>query len=114
MPGPHKSEGARGPEKRAYNVSNMPMTEADIDTGLFADLYVSLGEPVDNGAWSVRIYFKPFISWIWGGCAIMALGGLLALADRRYRRVMRREEQVVPAGPPVPGPQTGHREALEA
>ncbi len=102
------------PEKRAYNVSNMPMTEADIDTGLFADLYVSLGEPVDNGAWSVRIYFKPFISWIWGGCAIMALGGLLALADRRYRRVMRREEQVVPAGPPVPGPQTGHREALEA
>ena len=102
------------PEKRAYNVSNMPMTEADIDTGVFADLYVSLGEPVDNGAWSVRIYFKPFISWIWGGCAIMALGGLLALADRRYRRVMRREDQVVAAGTPVLGPQTGHREALEA
>ena len=82
------------PEKRAYNVSNMPMTEADIDTGLFRDLYVSLGEPVDNGAWSVRIYFKPFVTWIWGGCALMALGGLLALSDRRYRVMARREEGV--------------------
>jgi cytochrome c-type biogenesis protein CcmF len=100
------------PEKRAYNVSNMPMTEAAIDTGPFTDLYVSLGEPVDNGAWSVRIYFKPFISWIWGGCAIMALGGLLALADRRYRRVARREDRVVPAGSPVSAPQSGRRRAL--
>ena len=91
------------PEKRTYNVSNMPMTEAAIDTGLFGDLYVSLGEPVDNGAWSVRIYSKPFISWIWGGCAIMALGGLLALADRRYRRVARREDRVVPEGAPLRG-----------
>jgi cytochrome c-type biogenesis protein CcmF len=102
------------PEKRVYNVSNMPMTEADIDTGLFGDLYVSLGEPVDDGAWSVRIYSKPFISWIWGGCAIMALGGLLALVDRRYRRVMKREAPIGAAGAPVSGPQTGHREALEA
>ncbi len=81
------------PEKRVYNVTNMPMTEADIDTGLFGDLYVSLGEPVEDGAWSVRIYYKPFITWIWGGCAIMALGGLLALADRRYRLLARREER---------------------
>ncbi len=81
------------PEKRAYNVSNMPMTEADIHTGVFGDLYVALGEPVERGAWSVRVYYKPFISWIWAGCAIMALGGGLALADRRYRFHTRREER---------------------
>jgi len=100
------------PEKRAYNVSNMPMTEAAIDTGPFTDLYVSLGEPVDNGAWSVRIYFKPFISWIWGGCAIMALGGLLALADRRYRRTARRDVRLVPASAPMADPQGGNPRVL--
>ena len=100
------------PEKRAYNVSNMPMTEADIDTGFFGDLYVSLGEPVEDGAWSVRIYYKPFITWIWGGCAIMALGGLLALADRRYRMTARREERspaTTIAAAPVRGPTKGQR-----
>jgi cytochrome c-type biogenesis protein CcmF len=73
------------PEKRIYNASGMTMTEADIDTGLFRDLYVSLGEPVENGAWGVRVYYKPFVDWIWGGCFLMALGGLLAILDRRYR-----------------------------
>ncbi len=73
------------PEKRHYPVQGSTMTEADIDTGLFGDLYVSLGEPVGGGAWSVRVYSKPFITWIWGGCVLMALGGLLALTDRRYR-----------------------------
>jgi len=97
------------PEKRAYNVSNMPMTEAAIETGLLGDLYVSLGEPVDDGAWSVRIYYKPFVTWIWGGCAIMALGGLLSLADRRYRMAARREERAVPAGVAVQGTGTGRR-----
>ena len=61
------------------------MTEAAIDTGLTRDLYVSLGEPVDGGAWIVRVYVKPFVDWIWGGCLLMALGGLLAVTDRRYR-----------------------------
>jgi cytochrome c-type biogenesis protein CcmF len=79
------------PEKRAYNVTNMPMTEADIETGLLGDLYVSLGEPVDGGAWSVRVYHKPFVTWIWAGCLLMALGGLLAISDRRYRIAKRRE-----------------------
>jgi cytochrome c-type biogenesis protein CcmF len=70
----------------------MTMTEADIDTGFLRDLYVSLGEPVENGAWGVRVYFKPFVDWIWGGCVLMALGGLLAVADKRYRlRVKARE-----------------------
>ena len=60
------------------------MTETAIDSGLFRDLYVSLGEPVAAGAWSVRIYYKPFVGWIWGGAVLMALGGGLALSDRRY------------------------------
>ena len=70
--------------------SGQTMTEADIDTGLTRDLYVSLGEPVGDGAWGVRVYHKPFVDWIWGGCLLMALGGFLALADRRYRAAARR------------------------
>ena len=73
------------PEKRVYHASGQTMTEADIDTGITRDLYVSLGEPVEAGAWGVRVYHKPFVDWIWGGCFLMALGGLLALSDRRYR-----------------------------
>jgi len=73
------------PEKRLYQASGQTMTEADIDTGLFRDLYVSLGEPVEAGAWGVRVYYKPFVDWIWGGCFLMALGGLAAISDRRYR-----------------------------
>jgi len=52
---------------------------------------VSLGQPDDKGAWVVRVYYKPFVTWIWGGCVIMALGGLLAASDRRYR-LARREQ----------------------
>ena len=74
------------PEKRVYTVSRMPMTEVSIDRGFTRDLYVSMGEPLDGGrAWSVRLYVKPFVNWIWGGCLLMALGGLLAVSDRRYR-----------------------------
>ena len=75
------------PEKRVYNVSGMPLTEASIQPGLFRDLYVSLGEPIpeSDGAWAVRIYIKPFVDWIWSGCLLMALGGVLAVSDRRYR-----------------------------
>jgi cytochrome c-type biogenesis protein CcmF len=81
------------PERSVYNAQGMPMTEADIDSGIFGDLYVSLGDPVgDKGAWAVRVYRKPFVTWIWGGCILMALGGFLALSDRRYRT--RREAEV--------------------
>ena len=77
------------PEKRIYPTFGMPMTEAAIDAGLLRDVYVSLGEPIDrsrlDGAWVVRVYYKPFVDWIWGGCLLMALGGLLAMSDRRYR-----------------------------
>jgi cytochrome c-type biogenesis protein CcmF len=77
------------PEKRAYFSSSMPMTQAAIDTGLTRDVYVSLGERLEGGdgtAWAVRVYHKPFVSWIWAGCLFMALGGAMAALDRRYRR----------------------------
>ncbi|MBI4195264.1 MAG: heme lyase CcmF/NrfE family subunit [Betaproteobacteria bacterium] len=73
------------PEKRRYRVQEQTMTEAAIDTGFIRDLYVSLGDPLDGGAWLVRVQHKPFIAWIWGACVLMALGGALAAADRRYR-----------------------------
>lgn len=73
------------PEKRNYFSSTMPMTEAAIDAGFTRDIYVSLGEPLEGKAWAVRVYYKPFVDWIWGGCVFMALGGLLAMLDRRYR-----------------------------
>jgi len=73
------------PEKRLYTVQNMPMTEAAIDAGVWRHLYVSLGEEVEARAWTLRIYHKPLISWIWAGCLFMALGGALAALDRRYR-----------------------------
>lgn len=91
------------PEKRLYTVQNQTLTEAAIDSGLLRDLYVSLGEPLEDGAWSVRLYHKPFIDWIWGGCLIMALGGVLAISDRRYRLAWRREEADVPAATQTAG-----------
>ncbi|MEO6407681.1 MAG: heme lyase CcmF/NrfE family subunit [Burkholderiaceae bacterium] len=86
------------PEKRVYRVQQNPMTEAAIDTGFTRDLYVSLGEAVDGGkAWIVRVYVKPFVDWIWGGCLVMALGGILAASDRRYRAT-RRQSATIPDG----------------
>jgi cytochrome c-type biogenesis protein CcmF len=73
------------PERRNYIVSRMPMTETAIDRGFTRDLYISLGEPLSATAWSVRVYYKPLVGWIWGGCLLMALGGVLAVLDRRYR-----------------------------
>ncbi|MFW5450312.1 MAG: heme lyase CcmF/NrfE family subunit [Methylophagaceae bacterium] len=77
------------PEKRTYNQSSMPMTEAAIDAGVFRDLFVALGEPLGSGSWSLRIYHKPFVRWIWLGALIMAFGGLLAAMDKRYRRLRK-------------------------
>jgi len=80
------------PEKRLYMVQKMPMTEAGIDRGFTRDLYVSLGEATQDGAWVVRVQHKPFVGWIWGGCLIMAFGGLLAASDRRYRLARKQAE----------------------
>jgi len=91
------------PEKRIYNASGQPMTIAAIDVGIFGDRYVSLGEPVAKnqdiaGAWAIRIYLKPFIDWIWGGAFLMALGGFMAVSDRRYRLAIRRRTAAVWTG----------------
>jgi cytochrome c-type biogenesis protein CcmF len=80
------------PERRLYTVQEQVMTEAAIDPGFTGDLYVSLGDPLADGAWLVKVQHKPFIDWIWGGCLVMALGGLLAASDRRYRFAIRREK----------------------
>ncbi len=79
------------PEKRNYFSSTMPMTEAAIDVGLTRDIYVSLGEELPDKSWAVRVYYKPFVDWIWGGCLLMALGGVLAISDKRYRIKLKRQ-----------------------
>ncbi|EXJ16589.1 heme lyase CcmF/NrfE family subunit [Imhoffiella purpurea] len=78
------------PEKRSYFSGGMPMTEAAIDAGLLRDIYVSLGEPIgDGGDWALRIYYKPYVRWIWLGAILMALGGIVSVSDPRYRAVRR-------------------------
>ncbi len=74
------------PEKRIYRVQTNPMTEAGIDAGWGRDLFVAMGEPLGDNAWSVRIQYKPLIRFIWFGCLVMALGGIIAVSDPRYRR----------------------------
>ena len=91
-----KPEATLFAEKRLYTVSKMPMTEAAIDWGFTRDLYVALGEKLDNNAWALRLYYKPFIRWIWLGGLFMALGGLLCMFDRRYRfsKILEKKEVV--------------------
>ncbi|NEX17039.1 MAG: heme lyase NrfEFG subunit NrfE [Halochromatium sp.] len=84
------------PEKRSYLGGGMPMTEAAIDAGFFRDVYVSLGEAVGGGDWALRLYYKPYVRWIWLGAALMALGGAIAVSDRRYRTA--RARSTAPAG----------------
>ncbi len=79
------------PEKRVYRAQSMPMTEASIDVGPLRDVYVSLGDQVEPGAWIVSLHFRPFISWIWLGCILMGLGGIFAATDRRYRKLAERD-----------------------
>ena len=73
------------PEKRVYPVAAMPTTEAAIDYGFLRDLYLVLGDRQASGGWAVRSYIEPFANWLWAGCILMALGGVLSLTDRRYR-----------------------------
>ena len=83
------------PEKRNYPVAQMPTTEAAIDYRLSRDLYVVLGDKQSDNSWTVRTYLKPFTNWIWGGCALMAVGGLLSLTDRRLRIAAGRRKVTV-------------------
>jgi cytochrome c-type biogenesis protein CcmF len=77
------------PEKRFYPTTQSVMTEAAIDSSITRDLYVSLGEQLPDGRWTLKTWVKPFIDWIWGGCFMMAIGGFVAISDRRYRSVRR-------------------------
>lgn len=74
------------PEQRTYKVQSMGMTEAGIHTTLWRDIYVALGDPLGENSWSMRLYYKPFIVWIWMGGFFMAIGGFLAILSKRYRK----------------------------
>lgn len=91
------------PQKRVYRVQRTPTTEAAIQPGITRDLYVSLGEAVQPNTWTLRVHVKPFVDWIWGGCLLMALGGLVAVSDRRYRLKQRQAvvEDAAIAAPPT-------------
>lgn len=80
------------PQKRRYLASGNVMTEVALDPGLFRDLYVAMGEPLNDTAWAMRVYVKPVVRWIWLGALMMALGAVLAVADKRYRKVIKQAE----------------------
>ena len=79
------------PQKRIYSGKGNPMTDASIDKTLSRDLYAALGEELENGAWSMRVYYKPMIRWIWLGCIFMSFGGVLAVSDKRYRQKVKQK-----------------------
>jgi cytochrome c-type biogenesis protein CcmF len=79
------------PEKRFYSATQTVMTEAAIHSGITRDLYVALGDGLPDGRWTIQAWIKPFVNWIWGGCLLMALGGFVAMSDRRYRTARRTE-----------------------
>jgi cytochrome c-type biogenesis protein CcmF len=89
-------------QQRQYRVQQSPMTEAAIDTRWVRDVFIALGEPLGDGAWSLRLQVKPFIRFLWLGAIIMALGGLIAVTDRRYRLPLR-EKTAEAAAAPTPG-----------
>jgi cytochrome c-type biogenesis protein CcmF len=94
--------GKMYPEKRNYTATQNVMTETAIDSNPFRDLYISMGEPVSGGAWSVRVYYKPFVVWIWGGAVLMAIGGGLAVSDRRYALAARKQRMALQTPPAAP------------
>ncbi|NLC20436.1 MAG: heme lyase NrfEFG subunit NrfE, partial [Halomonadaceae bacterium] len=75
------------PEKRLYLARGMPMTQVALRPGLFRDLYVAMGEDLGDNTWAMRIQYKPFVRWLWLGGLLMAAGGVLAVTDKRYRRL---------------------------
>ena len=89
-------------EQRYFPVEQMPTTEAGIAPNLWRDLYFVLGDPAADGGFAVRLYYNPLVLWIWGGAAIMALGGLVSLTDRRLRVGAPRPARL-PAAPATAG-----------
>jgi len=86
-----EKSGELFPQKRVYSGKSNPMTDASIDKSFFRDLYGALGEELEGGAWSMRVYYKPLIRWIWLGCIFMTIGGVLAVSDRRYRQTVKQK-----------------------
>jgi len=86
-----EKSGDLSPQKRVYSGKSNPMTDASIDKTFFRDLYAALGEELEGGAWSMRVYYKPLIRWIWLGCILMTIGGVLAVSDRRYRQTVKQK-----------------------
>jgi cytochrome c-type biogenesis protein CcmF len=74
------------PEKRRYLASNQTMTEASIDPSITRDIYIAMGDALDDGAWSVRVHIKPFVRWVWFGSIFMCIGAILSITDKRYRK----------------------------
>jgi len=85
------------PEKRAFTAAQNVTSETAIDRSIFRDLYLALGDEVGSGAWTVRVYHKPLVNWIWGGALLMAIGGGFAVTDRRYALAKRKQSQAVEA-----------------
>ncbi len=90
------------PEKRAFTTAQSVTSETAIDRSVFRDLYLALGDEVGNGAWTVRVYHKPLVNWIWGGALLMAIGGAFAVSDRRYALAARKESQETDTTNPQP------------
>ena len=86
------------PEKRAFTAAQNVTSETAIDRSIFRDLYVSLGDQLEDGGWTVRVYHKPLVNWIWGGALLMAIGGFFAITDRRYALAKKQVQQ--PAAKP--------------
>lgn len=88
------------PQKRRYLASGSTMTEVALDVSLLRDLYVAMGEPLTETAWAMRVHLKPFVRWIWLGALMMAFGAVLAVADKRYRKAIKKEALAteIPAG----------------
>lgn len=99
------------PEKRQYSVGMSVMTEADIDAGLFRDIFVAIGERLTEDAWAIRLQYKPLVRWLWLGALVMAIGGFLAVSDKRYRIRDRADERVPRNARPASGVK-GEAEAL--
>ncbi len=97
------------PEKRNYTVGMSMMTEADIDGGLFRDVFIAIGERISDDAWAIRLQYKPLVRWLWLGALVMAIGGFLAISDKRYRIRVRKE-----AGSETPAPKASTKPAEAA
>ena len=90
------------PEKRAFTAAQNVTSETAIDRSIWRDLYLALGDEVDGGAWTVRVYHKPLVNWIWGGALLMAIGGAFAITDRRYALAKKQSQESVKKTEPAP------------